>query len=314
MVLVVLFLYFNVFTFMLDRNTAFEDTSSQVKQMDIDRSTEQVTILNPLFEVYPVGQVALTCTINNTGPLSVQLVRLWVKDLTNKQYGNVTITTPPIILQPGDIQRFSLVVNIPGVSPTEKNFTFWFVTARGNTVSVATPQQITISAVVGGIGSIILNFDDFKYFNVTKKGLSYMLDKYPNSGSAYHLQGTNEPKGQIAFRVILTNLDKNQRNIVLIDGSELFLMYPKRGSFQEDVWYIVNVNEATGAISNTYTPITLQYNVPTPVYFASVSRGTFAVAGTTYTGIAPVNLALVGQIGGSPFGQNIPFVSIEVVS
>jgi hypothetical protein len=31
-----------------------------------------------------------------------------------------------------------------------------------------------------------------------------------------------------------------------------------------------------------------------------------------FTGVCPVNLALTGTIGASPFGQNIPFVSIMV--
>jgi hypothetical protein len=87
-----------------------------------------------------------------------------------------------------------------------------------------------------------------------------------------------------------------------------------RGSY----WYIVNVNEQTGAISSTYTNVILPFNVPTAVYFASdhaIKTGLpFTGASAGFTGTSPVNLAFIGTVSGTPFGQNIPFVSIQVNS
>ena len=163
----------------------------------------------------------------------------------------------------------------------------------------------------------MMDFQNFTYFNVTGSFGNYGLSTYPSGRSGYYVTNSldgGSTKGQIAFRVIFTDLDQNQRNIVLGNGSELFIIYPGQGNYVCDVWYVVNVN-GTGAVSNTYTPQTLLYNVPTPVFFASKTRGTLTVGGTSSTGvIGPVNLALVGQIGSSQFGQNIPFVSIEVAS
>jgi hypothetical protein len=39
---------------------------------------------------------------------------------------------------------------------------------------------------------------------------------------------------------------------------------------------------------------------------------TFSPSKADFTKTAPVNLALIGTIGGSPYGQNIPFVSIYI--
>jgi len=85
-----------------------------------------------------------------------------------------------------------------------------------------------------------------------------------------------------------------------------------------DRWYIVNVDETTGAILSPFNSVTLRFNQPTSVYFASSSRGgTVSPATSSLTAsqvpvIGVVNLALVGQIGSVPFGQNIPFVSVYV--
>ena len=73
------------------------------------------------------------------------------------------------------------------------------------------------------------------------------------------------------------------------------------GSYTADFWFIVNVKE-NERILNTYIPVTLAYNVPTSVYFASASQGTFSPIATTVPSenlpaIAPVNPALVGQKG-----------------
>ena len=161
----------------------------------------------------------------------------------------------------------------------------------------------------------MMDFPNFTYYNVTGSYNNYSLNPYPTGASGYLVKNSGGPKGQIAFRVIFTNLDQDQRPIVLGNGSELFIIYPfPGGAYQCDVWYVINVN-MTGQISNAYTPVTLVYNVPTAVFFAAKSRGNpNSVGGTSTTGIAPVNLALVGQIGSASFGQNIPFVSIDVVS
>lgn len=72
MVLIILFLYFNVFTFSLNRNTDFQDVISRSEQLDADRNAEQITITNS-FLTFPSGQIKLYCTLSNNGTVPVQL-------------------------------------------------------------------------------------------------------------------------------------------------------------------------------------------------------------------------------------------------
>jgi len=156
------------------------------------------------------------------------------------------------------------------------------------------------------------DFQNFTYYNV--KG-GRQLTPFPNGASGHVVSSDG---GNIAFRVILTDLDQQQRAINLSSRSVFFSIFPTspqqvRGSY----WYIVNVN-GTGVVSSTYTPVILSYNVPIEVYFASehaiVSGNPFIGVPPSFAGTSPVNLALIGQLGSSSFGQNIPFVSILVLS
>jgi hypothetical protein len=208
------------------------------------------------------------------------------------------------------------VVPVPGAISSDQ-FNFWFVTARGNTVAVANPEQITVSAVVKGVGSIILNFDDFRYFTIIKSGSKYFLDNFPQGSNGYSV---TIPKTAIAiaFRVKVTNLDPDQRNIIIDYPSVLFTLFP--GTAQQprgNYWYIVNVDTSNGNIQPSFTQIQLPYGQERYVYFASKAPMIFTYGEepgpSKFDGISPVNLALFGTIGGStPFGQNIPFVAINV--
>ena len=129
MVLVVLYLYFNVFMFIQSRNVAFQDVTSQSQQLDIDRSMERVRISDV---TYPVGRIALT--IKNIGPLPVQLVRMWVHN-SEGEYTTLRFS-PPIILHSGSEIPLNFPIGIDGASTGE--IIFWFVTARGNLVSTNT--------------------------------------------------------------------------------------------------------------------------------------------------------------------------------
>jgi hypothetical protein len=322
MMLIVWVLASAYFFFTLSQNTAYNVAVRERNQLDIDRMSESVQVSNTTYNVTANGNVFVTAQIQNTGPSSIQFLTIWIYASNSTPWSNHNfkqLDTTGYTVQGGSAYPLNINLTVTGIYTTSSyDITSWLITTRGNTIALpkqpAVTSNIVISQTTYGIGALMMDFQNFTYYNVTGSYPNYFLD-LTKGGSGYYLQGTGSPKGQIALRVIFTNLDQNKRNIVLGNGSELFMMYPKRGSFQEDVWYIVYVNEATGAISYTYTPITLVYNVPTPIYFASSNRGTCSPVGTSYTGIAPVNLAIVGTIGSTtPFGQNIPFVSIDVVS
>lgn len=151
MVLIALFLYFNVFMFMLDRNTAFQDTVSQSIQMDATRNAEQVTISNLAIPWVQGNQLNVTCSISNAGPISVQLVRLWALDNNIQKYGSVATS---ITLLPGNTTTYSGNVNIAGASSSDF-FTIWFVTARGNLVTLPTASSATLAAISQVMGDFL---------------------------------------------------------------------------------------------------------------------------------------------------------------
>jgi hypothetical protein len=316
-VIVIIFLYFNVYTFMVSRQNTLEDTATQVQQIDFERSIEQLNIIRPLFTIGS-GQVALRCTINNTGPLAVQLVRLWVIDENTSEHANAILS---IALSPGDVTQFSRVVSIPSASKSHQ-YSFWLVTARGNAVTIAVPEKnVLMSAVSSGIGSILLDFNNFRYFNVTRQGKKYFLANLQGS-SGYQVNEDSHAWDGVAFGVRLTNLDSKNRSITLDASSVLFSLFPEsvtqvRGA----AWYLVNVNLTDGEIYSTVPSIQMPYGQPVTLFFASqnmITGNNFSPAFSSFTGTAPVNLALIGTIGtagnSQPFGQNIPFVSIVINS
>jgi len=138
MVLVVLFLYFNVFMFTLNRDTDFQDVISRSEQLDADRNAEQVTITDVVItQDSQSGQLLITCMLVNNGSVPVQMARLWVQDndLGQNNVGNVALFTPPILLQLGSRVRETFPpVTINGASASDK-FYVWLVTFRGNSFS-----------------------------------------------------------------------------------------------------------------------------------------------------------------------------------
>ena len=133
MVLVVLFLYFNVFMFIQNQDTKFQDVISQSQQLDVDRNAERVTIANIQSPMMEANQVYITCTIINNSSLPVKITRVWIKDLNTGNMGNSDSSPLPLVLPSGSsaIQK-SFIINIQNPSGL---FYLQFVTSRGNLVS-----------------------------------------------------------------------------------------------------------------------------------------------------------------------------------
>ena len=157
-----------------------------------------------------------------------------------------------------------------------------------------------------------ITFPDFKYYNVSQVGESYVLEPYPSGGEGYTVLIGQD----MAFRVTLTNFDESKNDLKLSSHSALWMLFPTseqqpRGAW----WYIVNV-DTNGTIVTPFTTITLPYGVATQVFFASSTDGVFNPS-RIKAPIAPnqpaaVNLMLVGEIEDSAYGQNTPFVSVYV--
>ena len=75
--LLIVMVVFASFVIVLNQNTGLEQTIAQTRQMDNDRAKEQLVMLVPN---YTPGANAFSCRINNTGPLSAQVIRIWIED------------------------------------------------------------------------------------------------------------------------------------------------------------------------------------------------------------------------------------------
>lgn len=324
MVLIMMVLASSYFVYSLSQNNVYNNAVAQKNQLNVDRLSESTHVINTTYTPYTDGKVTVYAQIKNIGASSIQFLTVWLKvynaSWTNYNHSNLTdanvqggstFTLPPLNLT---------------VSGFNSNFAYsfasWLITARGNVVplqqTIVSANNIIVSQTTQGIGALMMDFQNFTYYSVTGSGPNYYLSPYPNGVSAYYVQ--NARTNKIAFRVILTDLDRDGRDITLTQGSVLFIVYPSSGgNYVGDRWYMVKVNETNGEVYSTISSVTLSFNQPKSVYFASSSQGTVVPATSSLQpsqlpNIGAVNLALVGQIGSDPFGQNIPFVSINVVS
>jgi len=303
LVMIFILLYSNIFLFMFNQDASFRDVVSEVNQMAVDRSSEQITVTNVNYTV--VGdQVYVEAVIANDGAVSVQINTLWVVDKLTKKYGNNNTLT--INLKPGDTLSFAgsnaLKVTIEG-SSSLNGFTSWFVTDRGNLIPLEIQETIIVAQVSQGIGAMAMDLDNFRYF--TYESATKLVD-YPTGTVSFDI-----PKNTyVAFGCYLTNFDIDERTIT-IDSHSLFWQ-PGTSGIGEENWFIVNVN-ANGTINDTYTSMSINHGETKMLVFASgkdLGSNSFNRERTPNSdGVVATFLLLHGMIGSSAFSQNIPFVS-----
>lgn len=137
MVLIALFLIFNVFMFTLDRNTAFQDSANQGDQLILDKNNEQIVINIPSHPIPSPGKVTVPLYVTNTSPLSIEIVSVWVQDLSiTSSNPNYNRTVTAIALQPGMTKSLNVTVSIARAGSTDSQFICWLITARGNNVTI----------------------------------------------------------------------------------------------------------------------------------------------------------------------------------
>ena len=157
-----------------------------------------------------------------------------------------------------------------------------------------------------GMGSLVLDFDNFRYFTYSDR-VNGILADYSEGTVSYNIP----QKTYVAFGIYLTNEDPKKRTITL-DSHSLFWQ-SAQPAVPANRWYIVNV-DAEGAIMGTYSPIIIEYGASIMLVFAS---GKDLGAGQGFTaedteGLATVAtfLLLHGTLGSGSFAQNIPYVSL----
>lgn len=290
MVLVILFLYFNVYAFMVNRNTAFQDTASQVAQMNVDRSTETLAVSNVTPPSVSGSNVNVNCNIDNTGPLSVQLVSLWVKDLNlnDALSQNYNWTSVSEVLQPGGSAAFSGAVSIANSKPGDQ-FALWFVTARGNVVSQST------TGATQGTGPVVVNFDQFRQYTLSGNVGGQDIGSPTSSLSIANYSYT-------IIAALLTNVDPSGQTITLASGSYVWAPTFSSSAMNAYSWPIANV--VNNVYQQNFGSQNLSPGIPTWVYFGPTKP-------LNASGVLPLSIVLFGELGSSDYGQNIPFVSAD---
>ncbi|MGA2683378.1 MAG: PKD domain-containing protein, partial [Candidatus Bathyarchaeia archaeon] len=146
--ILIVVIVFASFMIILNQNTSLENTVITTRQMDNDRATEQATlsILNPA-EAPGNKIIYVECDIANDGPLSAQLDRLWIKDITTNQTVNAPISGG-LVLNSGSTTPYFNAIGFPNVnSSSTDQFNFWFITARGNAISASpTANQLNMGS------------------------------------------------------------------------------------------------------------------------------------------------------------------------
>ncbi len=304
LVLIVLFLYSNVYLFILNQNASFQEDVSDVNEADAMRNTEKIVTTNVDYIPYENGLDVEVQIINNS-PVLVEITTLWVVDSINHNYGyNNSLN---ISLKAGESFSFQqpAALKVPmDVSDFSYDCVCWFVTNRGNLVSLEKEEEIVVAQISQGIGSLALDLEEFRYFTYET---DQKLLNYPDGNLSFNI-----PKNSyVAFGCQLTNLDPSMKTIT-VDSHSLFWQ-PGRSGVAEGTWFIVNVLE-NGSISHAYSEITINYGEAKMLVFASqndMGLGAFSRLRTANAITTVASFILLhGTIGSKAYAQNIPYVSL----
>ncbi len=287
-------------------------------QMDFEQSLEQFEVTGVITADNKIG-----VKVNNTGPIPIEVVSIFVMDDTGKFYRVK--------------DSFSMTVNsgeVSGVIDTTEpyvdgtQYVIKVVTKRGNTevgfYPPITPSYITVNALYAtlakGIGSIHIEFASLRwlwaerpYYLPSQWGWApdgvdqsgYLAGGYNGHATVY-----NE---KIIFMVNVTNYDPNGRDIYLNGNSELRYLSITGGgsSFKLDKFPLAKGYSLTNhtVIKLGLQTVELPFNKTVTIYF-----------GDTDTSIASNDvlgpfLSLFGKYSdGKPYAQTLPFEGTVPIS
>jgi len=312
MVIIILFMSFNVFTFTLFKNTQFRDAVDALNRMDVEQTYERISFSDVSFPRLENNWTLVEAQLTNDGPVSVRIVSLWVLQSATGKYGHADVGMPD--LGPGQTDSFTGLVAavefvdgepvLTGWPEASGGFTAWFITARGNRIPVE--DEVVYAQVSQGLGSLVMDFDNFRYY-LYQKSNSTLLN-YPEGNVSFNI-----PQGAyVGFGIFLRNEDPKKRTITL-DSHSCFWQ-PGREALGELGWFIVNVDPSSGIVDEEfYSPIVIGYGDVKMLVFLSSSdiESGFLTAKTPTKRVTVATFLLLhGFIGSDDFAQNIPYVSL----
>jgi hypothetical protein len=319
MVLLVVTSIAGVFLSTLYQNTLYNYAVRGQNQQELDVRNENV-VANGNYSVSG-GKVSVIANLTNAGPVTAQIVNLWVFDTSRQTYGfNNSVGNKPwanlswTTLKAGQVLKFTsnnaTKVTVPNATQGD-SLSIWFVTARGNTVPLTKSQGITITNIPGtsqGIGSIAMDFKKFSHYDFSST---------PGDGTALgnpKFTYTIAAGNSTILHVLLTNFDSSGQSINLTQSSKLWCITPFSGTVKGgDMWGLLNVTGGKVYPSSSKYFLVLQYGKATDVYFGPAGgsgNNKLSSAGN----VVPLNILLFGKIGNSDYGQNLPFIALNVLN
>jgi hypothetical protein len=323
-VLVIISLLSTVFVWSLAQNTKYSNAVRTSNQVDLDRQNEKLLASVNCTRV-DGNNVLVQGVLENYGPSSGNITTLWVTDSNRSTYAFKSINN--LALRPGSTVTTSIIV--PLVNVPQDILKCWFVSQRGNIIS----QNSLSFAIAGGSGNITnvyqtineVGGDSATYANVSQgigligfdfKGFSHQdFPSKPSSAALNALVKTYyiSQNNYVVFHVTLTNYDPEQKTMHLNGTSGIYVIGMHSQTMMYAWWMAVNV---TGNLGSGYTvnpnnaniEYVLNYGVPTDVFFAGIQSGGKDVN----PGIYPLNIMVFGKLGPDDYGQNVPFVSLNL--
>jgi hypothetical protein len=233
--ILIVMVVFASFSVVLNKNLGLEQSMIQVRQMDIDKGNEQIQISQGSTNLYTSitsNSLTLSCILNNTGTLSVELIRLWIEDLSNNNAGSLAISGADSILRQGQAKPYSGTVNLQVANPASDHFRFWFVSARGNKFTLGEPATIIQSITEENefnIGPFILLFsnDSFRFTAdnspPSPNNPAGTMPDISISQTAYQIDNDNQ---RITFNIQIKNgatqpIELSQESFFLVEVRDL---------------------------------------------------------------------------------------------
>jgi hypothetical protein len=132
LILVVMFLFYNVYLFTVSRDADYQNIVIRSQQMDADRAAEKLSIFNAVKTGGSGFPIVVTCTLQNDGSVPIQVVRLWLKDFTTPSITavNASLLSQNVVIQPGARTNQNFTVTAQGALSVD-TFILTLITSRG---------------------------------------------------------------------------------------------------------------------------------------------------------------------------------------
>jgi len=269
--------------------------------------------------------------VNNTGGVNANITGAYVLGSSGSVLrcdgrglqtpcANSTPALPVVV----NVGKGSITID-SGYTYTSGTYTVELITQRGGIFSATypptpAPYPVIYALSSGGIGDLDIQISSYKYYEVESSGSTYKLDLKGNAFSIPH----GATSSNIGFSAIFTNVNLQHKNMTLDSYSLLAhvqapLQGQGGGTARSFAWYVIS-NDSAGNISPNYQQITLQYNAPKTIVFASLTPGAFTPNAPSISSgtIIFVSVLFHGCEGiravncitpNDNYGQNIPYVS-----